>query len=250
MNTLFNIPETTLLSEVVHMFDSNKGFKVVKDGTGLFKDSTFISYDSIFNDVRAAVDRVHNTVSVAAARLVFQRNFFASSRFLPCLTTPFRPTLLPDVALVSFPQGKLKNEIVAHMDKYVRKEPRLPLLLSRLRRHGRGVFLVTNSDFSYTKKIMDFLFDLPSQDVRFSPRKWSGCKAYESLFPIAVRVWPVKNERAIILIHILIPLLTFAHRALMITRAGSTILTSSSSPRKSRLFSKMDSVPPSARLTR
>uniref|UniRef100_H2Z2V7 5'-nucleotidase, cytosolic II, like 1 n=1 Tax=Ciona savignyi TaxID=51511 RepID=H2Z2V7_CIOSA len=45
--------------------------------------------------------------------------------------------------------GELKDKTVENLDKYVVKEPKLPLLLDRMREHGK-VFLVTNSDFKYT----------------------------------------------------------------------------------------------------
>jgi len=47
-------------------------------------------------------------------------------------------------------QGELKSKTVENLDKYVVKEPKLPLLLDRMRAHGK-VFLVTNSDFLYTE---------------------------------------------------------------------------------------------------
>jgi len=43
----------------------------------------------------------------------------------------------------------MKAKTLDDLDKYVVKEPKLPLLLDRMREHGK-VFLVTNSDFHYT----------------------------------------------------------------------------------------------------
>lgn len=57
-------------------------------------------------------------------------------------------------------KGELKSKTLDDLDKYVVKEPKLPLLLDRMREHGK-VFLVTNSDFHYTDKIMTYLFDFP-----------------------------------------------------------------------------------------
>lgn len=47
------------------------------------------------------------------------------------------------------------------LPRYVHKEPRLPILLDRMKRSGAGVFLVTNSDYTYTNVLMTFLFDVP-----------------------------------------------------------------------------------------
>ncbi|XP_035672039.1 cytosolic purine 5'-nucleotidase-like isoform X6 [Branchiostoma floridae] len=58
-------------------------------------------------------------------------------------------------------KGSMKQETVDNMDKYVVKEPKIPMLLHRMREAGAKVFLVTNSDYWYTEKVMTFLFDLP-----------------------------------------------------------------------------------------
>lgn len=39
------------------------------------------------------------------------------------------------------------------------KDERLPMLLSRIRESGAKVFLLTNSEYWYTQKIMTYLFD-------------------------------------------------------------------------------------------
>uniref|UniRef100_UPI00398F02AD cytosolic purine 5'-nucleotidase-like isoform X1 n=3 Tax=Pristiophorus japonicus TaxID=55135 RepID=UPI00398F02AD len=56
--------------------------------------------------------------------------------------------------------GILKKETLGNLEKYVMKDPRLPLLLGRMKEVGK-VFLATNSDYSYTDAIMKYLFDYP-----------------------------------------------------------------------------------------
>ncbi|XP_078668539.1 cytosolic purine 5'-nucleotidase-like isoform X3 [Branchiostoma floridae x Branchiostoma belcheri] len=56
-------------------------------------------------------------------------------------------------------KGSMKQETVDNMDKYVVKEPKIPMLLHRMREAGTKVFLVTNSDYWYTEKVMTYLFD-------------------------------------------------------------------------------------------
>ncbi|XP_071946898.1 cytosolic purine 5'-nucleotidase-like [Antedon mediterranea] len=58
-------------------------------------------------------------------------------------------------------KGALKNKTVENVEEYVIKDPQLPVLLQRMQDHDRKVFLVTNSDYNYTKKIMEYLFDFP-----------------------------------------------------------------------------------------
>ncbi|CAG5130344.1 unnamed protein product, partial [Candidula unifasciata] len=55
--------------------------------------------------------------------------------------------------------GPLKEETMNNVEKYVEKDDHLPVLLTRLRTQGKKVFLATNSDYKYTNKIMNYLFD-------------------------------------------------------------------------------------------
>ncbi|XP_072410120.1 cytosolic purine 5'-nucleotidase-like isoform X7 [Chiloscyllium punctatum] len=54
--------------------------------------------------------------------------------------------------------GSLKKKTLGNLEKYVMKDPRLPVLLSRMKEVGK-IFLATNSDYSYTDAIMKYLFD-------------------------------------------------------------------------------------------
>ena len=53
-----------------------------------------------------------------------------------------------------------------NIDKYIERDVRLPLLLARMRENGKKTFLLTNSDYRYTEKVMSFLFDVPSAKGR------------------------------------------------------------------------------------
>ncbi|XP_075766740.1 cytosolic purine 5'-nucleotidase-like isoform X3 [Pelodiscus sinensis] len=53
--------------------------------------------------------------------------------------------------------GCLKEKTLGNLEKYVVKDPRVPLLLSRMKEAGK-VFLATNSDYNYTDAIMSHLF--------------------------------------------------------------------------------------------
>uniref|UniRef100_A0AAX7TBI1 Cytosolic purine 5'-nucleotidase n=1 Tax=Astatotilapia calliptera TaxID=8154 RepID=A0AAX7TBI1_ASTCA len=115
LNTLFNLPETYLFACLVDFFNNCSRYSSCETG---FKDGDlFMSYKSMFQDVRDAVDWVHF-------------------------------------------KGSLKEKTVENLEKYVVKDPKLPLLLSRMNEVSK-VFLVTNSDYKYTQKIMSYLFDLP-----------------------------------------------------------------------------------------
>ncbi len=58
-------------------------------------------------------------------------------------------------------KGSLKQETVSNLDKYIHRDERLPMLFKRMRDNGKKIFLLTNSDYIYTEKVMSYLFDMP-----------------------------------------------------------------------------------------
>lgn len=58
-------------------------------------------------------------------------------------------------------QGDLKQQTIGNLAKYVKKDERLPMFLTRLRESGAKTFLLTNSEYTYTDQIMTYLFDFP-----------------------------------------------------------------------------------------
>ncbi|XP_025941026.1 cytosolic purine 5'-nucleotidase-like isoform X1 [Apteryx rowi] len=80
--------------------------------------------------------------------------------------------------------GCLKEKTLENLEKYVVKDPRVPLLLSRMKEVGK-VFLATNSDYSYTDAIMSYLFDFSGKDEAGSPqRPW---RSYFDLIVVDTR---------------------------------------------------------------
>ncbi|EDV99578.1 GH12351 [Drosophila grimshawi] len=57
--------------------------------------------------------------------------------------------------------GDLKRRTTQNMAYYVKKDKRLPTVLSRIRESGAKLFMLTNSDYTYTNEIMTYLFDFP-----------------------------------------------------------------------------------------
>ncbi|KAK9509101.1 hypothetical protein O3M35_006491 [Rhynocoris fuscipes] len=117
LNTLFNLPETYLLACLIDYFTNSPQYSS-RDKTGVKSGDLVMSFKSIFQDVRNAVDWVHL-------------------------------------------QGDLKSMTIKNLDEYVKKDERLPMFLTRIRESGAKVFLLTNSDYCFTDKIMTYLFDFP-----------------------------------------------------------------------------------------
>lgn len=118
LNTLFNLPETYLLACLVDFFINSPQYAEQVDKTGVKYGELFMSFRSIFQDVRGAVDWVHI-------------------------------------------YGDLKKRTMENLEEYVKKDERLPMVLSRIRESGAKLFLLTNSDYKFTDCIMTFLFDFP-----------------------------------------------------------------------------------------
>eukprot|EP00092_Neocalanus_flemingeri_P013163 GFUD01014182.1.p1 GENE.GFUD01014182.1~~GFUD01014182.1.p1 ORF type:complete len:513 (+),score=133.50 GFUD01014182.1:219-1541(+) len=57
----------------------------------------------------------------------------------------------------------LKKTCLANLTKYVKKDDRLPVMLARIKSGGRKTFLLTNSDWWYTRQIMNFLLGKEDQ---------------------------------------------------------------------------------------
>lgn len=51
--------------------------------------------------------------------------------------------------------GSLKNEVRRNLDRYIVKDEALVAGLERFKKHGKKLFLVTNSDFKYTQLLLD-----------------------------------------------------------------------------------------------
>ncbi|KAI4832719.1 hypothetical protein KUCAC02_015673, partial [Chaenocephalus aceratus] len=133
LNTLFNLPETYLFACLGDFFSNCDRYTSCESG---FKNGDlFMSYQSMFQDVRDAVDWVHF-------------------------------------------KGTLKQKTVENLEKYVVRDGKLSLLLSRMNEVAK-VFLVTNSDYKYTEKIMTYLFDFPH-----GPKPGTSHRPWQSYFDL------------------------------------------------------------------
>ncbi|XP_033757253.1 cytosolic purine 5'-nucleotidase-like [Pecten maximus] len=127
LNTLFNLPETYMIACIIDYFNSSKDY--ISNVNGVKCNDLFMSYRSIFQDMRACVDWIHE-------------------------------------------HGPLKEDTVKNMEKFVHKDKRLPLLLNRMREHGAKTMIITNSDYTYSNKIMEYLLDFP--DLPGPKRDWTS----------------------------------------------------------------------------
>ncbi|KAM9338125.1 5'-nucleotidase, cytosolic II, like 1 isoform 1-T2 [Symphorus nematophorus] len=132
LNTLFNLSETYLYTCLVDFFTRCTRYtNLVK---GYQHGDLFMSYRSMFQDVRDAMDFIHD-------------------------------------------MGILKDRTIKNLEKYVLKDPNLPVLLTRIKEVAK-VFLATNSDYNYTEAIMKYLLE--------SNTKSGQKKSWRSFFDLVV----------------------------------------------------------------
>jgi 5'-nucleotidase len=67
-------------------------------------------------------------------------------------------------------KGTLKEKTCENFEMYVKKDSRLPQLLHNLQAAGVKTFLLTNSEWSYTNKLMEYLLDF--EDAPYAGQNW------------------------------------------------------------------------------
>ena len=68
-------------------------------------------------------------------------------------------------------KGDLKAMTVKNLAKYIKLDDRLPKVLHNIQKSGAKTFLLTNSEWWYTDKVMEFLLDFPD-----APHAGKSCK--------------------------------------------------------------------------
>jgi len=69
-------------------------------------------------------------------------------------------------------QGDLKERTCQNLSLYLKKDERLPKVLYNLQKSGAKTFLLTNSDWHYSNKVMEYLLDFP--DAPYAGKSWQS----------------------------------------------------------------------------
>lgn len=75
---------------------------------------------------------------------------------------PEYPQILADIIEamdLSHRDDSLKSVVRANLDQYIYQEPDVAAGLERFKKHGKKIFIVTNSDFHYTKALLTHAID-------------------------------------------------------------------------------------------
>ncbi|KRZ56965.1 Cytosolic purine 5'-nucleotidase, partial [Trichinella nativa] len=153
LNTLFNVPETYLIACLVNYMDNCPGSS--REPSGVKLGDMYMSYKSMYQDVRAAVDWVHY-------------------------------------------HGDMKRITLNNLEKYVHKDPRLPMLLTRMRDNGAKTFLLTNSGYFYTDTLKRNLGDHILILLSSTPTNLSGLQKalfFVKLIKIGSHLGPLRPNQ-------------------------------------------------------
>lgn len=114
-------------------------------------------YGSTYIDLRDPnYDTVDTTFSIAFAGLFMQLVDLKDSR--PEINLPDYHQIALDLNQAldrAHRDGSLKDQVKANLDHFLVKDPETVLGLERFKVHGKKLFVLTNSDFQYTKLLLD-----------------------------------------------------------------------------------------------
>ncbi len=66
---------------------------------------------------------------------------------------------IKDALDMAHADGTLKSQLRQNLDKYVIKDPQVVELMERLKRYGKKIMVITNSEFEYTKALLEYAID-------------------------------------------------------------------------------------------
>jgi HAD superfamily 5'-nucleotidase-like hydrolase len=115
-------------------------------------------YKSTYIDLGdPAFDIVNTTFSIAICVLFAQLIDLKDTS--ETKTLPDYKTIAADLVFVldkAHRDGSLKGEVANNLDDYILKDEKVVEGLLRYRKHGKKLFIVTNSEFHYTKLLLDY----------------------------------------------------------------------------------------------
>lgn len=101
-------------------------------------------------------DKIDTSFSIAYAGLFMQLVELKKSSEASLPEFPILASDLNEVLDRAHRDGSLKNEVRANLDDFLIKEPEIARGLERFVKHGKKVFVLTNSDFDYSRLLLDY----------------------------------------------------------------------------------------------
>ncbi len=118
-------------------------------------------YRSVYIDLGDSnYEVIDTTFSIAFATLFAQLVDLKDSKFYNRL--PDYSTIADDLNFAldaAHRDGSIKSIVCENLEKYIVKDPEMVVGLERFTQHGKKVFLLTNSEYYYTKKLLDYMIN-------------------------------------------------------------------------------------------
>lgn len=61
-----------------------------------------------------------------------------------------------DAVDIAHRDGSLKNKVISDLETYIVCDPQIPAVLERFKKYGKKLWIITNSDYTYSKKLLDY----------------------------------------------------------------------------------------------
>ncbi len=95
------------------------------------------------------------------------------------LALPDFATMASDVAVAidtAHRNGSIKQTVLADMPTYVIRDPLVPALLERYKDYGKKLMIITNSDYAYTRVLLEYALD----------PYWKHHKSWRDVFDVVI----------------------------------------------------------------
>ncbi|KAF2077245.1 hypothetical protein CYY_001434 [Polysphondylium violaceum] len=140
LNTLFTLPEACLYSDLVDYLESESELRLTEE----LADEQQQENSPPLSTLNAQAAKKESSHSKISKGDLSYTNLFQDVRTTMDLVHN---------------DGSLKSKVLDDLPRYIRKTPDMPVFFDRLRQNDSKVFLLTNSEFYYTNKVMSYMLD-------------------------------------------------------------------------------------------
>lgn len=127
------------------------------------KTIDFAAQQKLYKSTYIDLSDTHNYVSIDTAFSISVATLFAQLIDIKDgdgkETMPDYDTIAQDVIWtldMAHRDGSLKGEVAKNLDKFIIRDPSVVAGLERYRQHDKKIFILTNSDYAYTKLLLDY----------------------------------------------------------------------------------------------
>lgn len=127
------------------------------------KPIDFATQQKLYKSIYIDLSDTHLYTSIDTAFSISVATLFAQVVDIkdadPKSTLPDYDTIANDVIYtldMAHRDGSLKGEVAKNLDRYIIRDPEVVAGLERYRLHDKKIFILTNSDYAYTKLLLDY----------------------------------------------------------------------------------------------